>query len=228
MAKIVFDPSTVAKSADVNSNFAGTWNGTLVDDEAISWRHLALTGAVFDFPGITPPAGWLLCDGSAVSRSTYSRLFGVISTRHGTGNGTTTFNLPDRRGRAAVGLDASQGEFNTVGLKGGASYVTLTEGQMPSHSHGVFDPGHAHGVFDPTHSHSTQGTYVRDVGGGGNITQTGAGSVWRNLQNVVVNGASSNIGIYSSGVGVSVNNTGSDEAHSVLQPYQVTNFYIKT
>jgi microcystin-dependent protein len=63
------------------------------------------TGAILDFAGTTPPDGWLLCYGQAVSRTTYATLFGVISTTWGTGDGVTTFNLPDCRGRVAAGKD---------------------------------------------------------------------------------------------------------------------------
>ncbi|HRQ86635.1 MAG TPA: tail fiber protein [Candidatus Saccharibacteria bacterium] len=83
----------------------------------------------------TPPEGYLLEDGSAVSRATYANLFNVIGTTFGAGDGSTTFNLPDSRGRVAVNLNSSDSEFNTIGKKSGAKTVTLTEAQMPSHNH---------------------------------------------------------------------------------------------
>lgn len=93
-------------------------------------------GVVMEFDGTTAniPAGWLVCDGSAVSRTTYARLFAAIGTLHGSGNGTTTFNLPDRRGRVGVG-QATSGQFSTIGAKPGAEEVTLTVDQMPAHTH---------------------------------------------------------------------------------------------
>ena len=63
------------------------------------------TGTVQSFAGVTVPDGWLLCDGSAVSRTTYSALFGVVSTLHGEGDAVTTFHLPDYRGRFLRGAD---------------------------------------------------------------------------------------------------------------------------
>lgn len=66
---------------------------------------LAPTGVVLPFAGASAPTGWLLCAGQAVSRTTYSDLFAVISTAHGAGDGSTTFNLPDYRGRTPAGLD---------------------------------------------------------------------------------------------------------------------------
>jgi microcystin-dependent protein len=63
------------------------------------------TGTVQSFAGVTVPDGWLLCDGSTISRTTYSALFEVISTLHGEGDATTTFHLPDLRGRFLRGAD---------------------------------------------------------------------------------------------------------------------------
>lgn len=62
-------------------------------------------GSMVAFGGITAPAGWLLCFGQAVSRTTYALLFAIIGTAYGVGDGTTTFNLPDRRGRVSIGKD---------------------------------------------------------------------------------------------------------------------------
>jgi microcystin-dependent protein len=73
--------------------------------------------------------------GQAVSRTTYSGLFALLGTSYGAGDGTTTFNIPDYRGRTLVGHDASQTEFDVLGEAGGAKTHTLTTAEMPSHSH---------------------------------------------------------------------------------------------
>jgi microcystin-dependent protein len=78
------------------------------------------------FAGSTAPTGWLLCDGTAVSRTTYSDLFAITSTTYGVGDGSTTFNLPNLKGRVPVGLDTSQTEFDVLGETGGAKTHTLT------------------------------------------------------------------------------------------------------
>ena len=111
-------------------------------------------GTVADFAGATPPNGWLLCAGQAISRALYSALFSAIGTTYGVGDGSTTFNLPDARGRALFGKDDMNGAAanrltsggggvagNTLGAVGGAETVTLTTNEMPSHSHtvGPFD-----------------------------------------------------------------------------------------
>jgi microcystin-dependent protein len=97
----------------------------------------------------TEPAGWLLCDGRAVSRVTYAALFAVIGTSYGPGDTTTTFNLPDGRGRffmgalsatgpvGANGLDTvADATTHALGTRGGTETVRLTIGQMPAHDHG--------------------------------------------------------------------------------------------
>jgi len=65
----------------------------------------APSGAVHAFAGATAPTGWLLCNGAAVSRATYAALFAAIASAHGSGDGSTTFNLPDYRGRIIRGVD---------------------------------------------------------------------------------------------------------------------------
>jgi microcystin-dependent protein len=96
-----------------------------------------VAGVINFFGGSTPPAGWLFCDGAAVSRNTYSELFAAIGTTFGAGDGVATFNLPDFKGRVAAGLDLTQTEFDTLGEKGGAKTHTLTPAEMPNHTHTV-------------------------------------------------------------------------------------------
>jgi microcystin-dependent protein len=66
-------------------------------------------GCMFDFGGSSAPTGYLLCDGSAVSRTTYARLFAVLSTAWGSGDGSSTFNVPDLRGRCSIGAGTGSG-----------------------------------------------------------------------------------------------------------------------
>lgn len=102
-------------------------------------------GSVVDFAGSTAPATWLLCFGQAVSRTDYASLFAVIGTTFGAGNGSTTFNLPDARGRVSAGKDDMGGAdaqrlstlagAKTVGGNGGAQTHSLVLGEIPAHDH---------------------------------------------------------------------------------------------
>jgi microcystin-dependent protein len=140
------------------------------------------------FFGSTAPAGWLICDGTAVSRTTYAGLFGAIGTTYGTGDGTTTFNLPDLRGRAPVGKDNMGGSSanritaawaDSLGGSGGEENHTLITAEIPPHNHpfyGVNGGG----------SSQTRGSYVTDSIAtnfpSGIIGDTGGGGAHNNLQ----------------------------------------------
>ena len=103
-------------------------------------------GVVDMFAGSTAPSGYLLCDGSAVSRSTYSKLFTAIGTTYGSGDGSTTFNLPNLKGKVAVGLNSADTSFDTLGETGGEKTHTLTVAEMPSHTHNIRYAGGAKGI----------------------------------------------------------------------------------
>jgi microcystin-dependent protein len=101
-------------------------------------------GVIWEYGAASAPTGWLLCDGSAVSRATYSALFGIISTTFGVGDGSTTFNLPDHRGRVGIGSgtgDAADATAHALGSKGGTETHTLTLAQMAAHDHGGVSGG---------------------------------------------------------------------------------------
>ena len=125
------------------------------------------------------PSNWKICDGSAISRETYAELFNVIGTSYGAGDGSTTFNLPDKRGRVSVGLDSNQTEFNTIGKKGGENKHTLTPSELPSHSHTVKGTvgsgGYAEGV---SFGNSPTPGYTSWVG----MSAVGGGQPHNNLQ----------------------------------------------
>lgn len=86
-------------------------------------------GSIIQWAGSTAPANWFIADGSAVSRTANASLFAVIGTTYGAGDGSTTFNLPDLRGRVPVGKNG--GTFGTLGATGGAEAVTLASNNLP-------------------------------------------------------------------------------------------------
>jgi len=129
----------------------------IVDDSAGETKKITLqtlknffspTGVIADYAGATPPDGWLLCYGQAVSRTTYAELFTAIGTNYGTGDGSTTFNIPDERGVVTAGKDDMGGtpanrltglaggvDGSVLGAIGGLQQHTLTAAQMPVHTH---------------------------------------------------------------------------------------------
>lgn len=114
---------------------------------AISLEDIAdlFRGMVMAFPVETPPNGWLVCNGQAVSRTTYSALFALIGTTYGAGNGSTTFNLPDCRGYFIRGLDLGRGvdtdralgSNQTDEVKAHTHTGTTTEAGAHTHSYSV-------------------------------------------------------------------------------------------
>jgi microcystin-dependent protein len=142
----------------------------------------AAIGAIMDFAGSAAPSGWLLCYGQAVSRVTYSSLFQVIATTYGTGDGSTTFNVPDLRGRTGFGKDdmggsaASRITAGVSGVTGTTLGATGGHQDIPLHNHGITEPnggaGHSHGITQPAHSHGVN----EGSGGSGHahgLTDTG-------------------------------------------------------
>ncbi len=93
----------------------------------------SVSGSITMFGGDAAPTGYLLCDGSAVSRETYSDLFAVIAEKYGVGDGSTTFNLPDFRGNVPVGKDGAT--FTDLGDSGGEEDHALSVSEMPAHTH---------------------------------------------------------------------------------------------
>lgn|SRR5574340_279779 len=168
------------------------------------------------------PSGWLVCNGDAVNRTLYAKLFAAIGETFGVGDGTTTFNLPDMRGRVAagVGTGTGGGASGTGAVSGGAALaavalagwfgtndVTLTSAQIPAHTHPITDPGHSHGqnggTNGPLNTELATGTY-----------------------DTVVH-ASSNTDSATTGITVN-NNTGGGGSHTNLQPTVGLNFIIRT
>jgi microcystin-dependent protein len=195
--------------------------------------NVAPTAVVNPFAGATAPDGWLLCDSAAVSRITYAALFAAIGTTYGGGNGSTTFNVPDMRGRVPAGRDAGQSEFNSLGEAGGAKTHTLTSAEMPSHTHTQNSHNHsqnAHNHGQNAHSHQIRGPVWREsgynvAGARGSGMPLSVDQGMRSEAEVAINQAAT----ASNNATTATNqNAGGGQAHSILQPYLTLNFIIKT
>lgn len=208
-AKIIDENVTTAKIADLNVTYAKL--------AAAAIALLNPAGQVTAFAGASAPTGWLLCDGSAVSRSTYSALFTAISDTYGVGDGSTTFNLPDLRGRVIAGQDDMGGTSanrltaavaeslngDTLGATGGAETHTLTIAQVAAHDHG--GGSHEHTIKYGDNAGAGSGDHVyRGQSFGGNVVDPMDAS------------------------GAIISSNGGGAAHNNVQPTIILNYIIKT
>jgi microcystin-dependent protein len=196
-------------------------------------------GSVTQFAGSTAPTGWLSCDGTTVSRTTYSALFAVIGTTYNTGGEAgTDFRLPNMKGHVPVGRDSAQSEFDSLGKTGGSKTHTLTIAEMPSHTH----TQDSHNHTQNSHGHTTQGAgghghTVYGLNTGIPAGSNGFGVGMLRLNNGGYNYATEGVGNHSHTVDANTatnnattatnQNTGGGGAHNNLQPYIVLNYIIK-
>lgn len=210
-------------------NVTVTGSGTAKDPLIISAAGAAggsavPTGVYMPYGGSAAPAGWLLCQGQAVSRSTFNALFGVLGTRYGAGDGATTFNVPQMVDRFPVGA----GGLYSSGSSGGSASVTLTVAQLPVHAHSI---NHDHAAFNTvvagTHTHKLQmsndstsvsSSTVQKAGG------SGAGDTSAAVETTGGHAHQINVPAYSGNSG----NAGGGTPVSVLPPYVASNWIIKT
>lgn len=232
-----FVDATQIVASQMNSNFTAVKtfvdnlsNGTNIDAGAVTTDKLAAatvqllapTGVVNAYAGSVAPTGWLLCDGTAVSRSTYSALFALVGTTYGVGDGSATFNLPNLKGRMPIGRDAAQAEFDVLGETGGSKTSTAPHTHNIDHNHAAFTitgGGHGHtfqnadnSPFNVINAADAAGLLITSY------TPTGVGGDGSHSHTVDV-----------PALGTTASGPSSTEAASGnLQPYLVVNYIIKT
>jgi len=211
---LVVNNSIIADSLDISQI-------NVANDVYINSESYTPVGSILTYAGTTSPSGWLLCDGSEVSKTVYSRLFSVIGNLYGIATNGDNFVLPNLSDRVPVGKTNS----NAVGNSGGNSSVTLSVSQLPSHTHtgttvsngshrhtgttvsngshshtGTTDTNgsHSHTINDPGHTHS-QTTINDDFNSSGGyppgfVGDSAGSRTWYNI-----NSATTGITINSSG-----------------------------
>lgn len=168
------------------------------------------SGMTMDWAGpeSTIPIGWLICDGSSVSRNTYATLFSAIGTTWGAID-AQSFNLPNLIGRYRKGSAVA-------GVTGGNDSIIFDITQLPPHAHAITDPGHAHVIADPGHTHAQN---VVNSGTAGAVGTQGAntadttlvGTTGSSVTGAIVNSATTGI--------TSTDDTGGGDAVDINPPF---------
>jgi microcystin-dependent protein len=244
--------STIGGNETVSGNLSVT--GTMTNNGYAG--GLVPPGFIGPYAGTTAPTGWLLTYGQAVSRTTYAGLYTAIGTAYGAGDGSTTFNLPDLRGRAPFGKDDMGGTAASRITNAVSGFVATTLGavggdqNIGAHGHGVTDPSHTHTVNDLGHTHTNsmdqQGSHVHtglknvwtaDTGGqafGGSnfaIRQYALSDIMNaaglHSHTVTINSNTTGITNVAQATGLTVN-TGGTGASANIPPAIILNYIIKT
>jgi len=226
----LIDNSVGAAALNISGN--GTSGQYVTSDGDGSFSYTTppvafLSGMIMPYAGTSAPSGWLLLYGQAISRTTYSDLFAVLGTTYGSGDGSTTFNVPDLRGRTIAGQDDMGGtsadrltgqsggvDGDTLGASGGDETHTLTEAEMADHTHLLLRRETVGGREIAVDITEEEGA-TRAIPGKASYNNVTAYSLAYSDSGLVPN-------IGKSGA------VGSDTAHNNVQPTLILNYIIKT
>lgn len=205
--------SALTTKSDGDVFTAEMWNQ--IKDNFDSLQATILTpvpvGTMFPFAGADAPSGYLVCDGSAVSRTTYATLFDTIGTTYGSGNGSTTFNVPDLRGRFPMGAGTGTGlNASGTGAPSGTSQTARTRGAWGGEETHLLTSGES-GLPSHTHDSAVGSGFVNITSGAKNLSTTG-----------------SNESITTSSATKAVPAANASSRHNTVPPFVVTNYIIKT
>ena len=222
---------------NVTGNLTGNVTGTTITAKNINssvgnFGDISVTGtaygpfvpvgSVFPFAAHKAPSGYLLCDGSAVSRTEYASLWNAIGTAYGAGDGATTFNIPNVCSVAIVGLKQADQDFDTLGKTGGSKMLFIATQHLPRHTHEIIDPGHDHSVTDAGHTHGFS-TYKPTTGGSKgrlpNASDIAAAST--------SDRSAAGLTVAANTSGITCDYTGNGTPLTYMPPYIVMNYIIK-
>jgi microcystin-dependent protein len=202
---------------------------------SINYEYVNPTGSIICFAGQLVPPGWILCDGSEISKSTYPNLFSVIGNTYGVPINSNNFILPNLQQRIPLGKSIS----NNLGDKGGNSNITLSTNQLPSHNHtGTTNSAgtHNHSASDSGHNHLYDDAYYAENKGGHQnvygtnsssdndndyIYRTPTPSTYTGYANVTVSNNGEHTHTFTT------DTTGSGSSINIMNPYLVLNYLIK-
>ena len=210
-------PSSVSSNVTFTLPGADGSNGQMLQTNgsgALSFTTVqgVPSGSVFCMAVATVPSGYLECNGAAVSRSTYAVLFAVIGTAYGTGNGSSTFNLPDLRGEFVRGFD------NGRGVDSGRSIASSQSSQFGQHNHNV-SASSSSSVTDPGHKHTMNFNLGNLISSGGAFGMKDSGTADR------MNTATTGISV-STTTNISQSNRGGTSNSSETRPRSIAMMYV--
>ena len=208
----------ISDPAAALQNLGGIAGGALVGEFKYGcWRSETV--------GIGELQNYMVPDGREVSRTLYYRLFEILGTTCGAGNGTTTFNIPTIIGAVTLAAGMNNGVSYTLGQNGGSNSIALSVTNMPTHNHNFLfnDPGHSHAVTDPGHSHTIKTTT------GGYYYQTGTtiSATGESVNNTEVTQTGLTIAGNKTGITASLQSAGLGTAFNSLPSYFVATVILK-